>query len=233
MYEYHAEDIRSITIQFFLYRLRAEMIGKIGGYKRIINQDNPTEAESRTIRGQEESSYAQYKFDFRAPFHCSERDTCESEGDAPVDFGDGGDVRRVSQCMHTRSFSQILSRTYIQYTKTCFITQYLNNDDGIITQYLNNDDGIITQYLNNDDGRVDIVINVPLVEISLAYHVGGYVARLAQGIILSGLLLNTEYFAPRSRNMNCRSQSDAKRHVHVHLVMCAPLSQSPIYIVTS
>ncbi len=75
-----------------------EMIAKIGGYKRIINQDNPTETESRIIRGHEESSFVQYRFDFRSPFHCiqTRAASCPSDAYVPVDFGQGGDVRRVS-----------------------------------------------------------------------------------------------------------------------------------------
>ncbi len=85
-----------------------EMIGRVGGYKRIVNVDNPRQTESRDLVGQEARRQVQYRFDFEPPFHCSEQRkdyNCTSQGEeVPIDFGEGGDVRRVS--MH---FSLIIS----------------------------------------------------------------------------------------------------------------------------
>ena len=86
------------------------MIGKTGGYKRIINPNNPTETEQRSITGQEVSRFVQYRFDFQPPVHCSETEAgCPSSGYVPVDFGEGGDIRRVSRSMVDETFSHLLS----------------------------------------------------------------------------------------------------------------------------
>ncbi len=76
------------------------MIGNIGGYKRIISGDDPSQTVSRPITGQAASRYVQYRFDFQPPFHCSETEAgCPSDAYVSVGFGEGGDVRRVSGCI--------------------------------------------------------------------------------------------------------------------------------------